>query len=75
MKGIKGMSGDVIIDKFSGFHGTINALGAPLWERIAARLFGEKHVFKDNGWTLTAYSWRGTIYVLKHVKPQPTSKD
>jgi hypothetical protein len=36
---------------------------APRWQILAARMFGEKLVVCDNGFTLTVYAWRGRLYV------------
>ena len=46
------------------------AYGAPAWKQWAARLFGDKIVtvdeVNDRRVTMTAYKWRGILYVTRY---------
>lgn len=38
---------------------------APLWKRVAARLFGERVEGRDYGAIIVGYRWRGVIYISR----------
>ena len=43
---------------------------ASWWTRILAPIFGKKFTDTDEGFTLTAYQFRGVVYITKFTPPK-----